>query len=52
MWTYEVVTMAGRTIEFKADTVTITASTVIFKSHGITVAEFYINRISGWVCKR
>ena len=50
MWEYEIVTKFG-VIQLKANNVIITADTVIFKKHGVTIAEFYIDRIAGWVRK-
>ena len=50
MWTYEVITMFG-VIELKADTVEVAGDMLMFKKHGIEVAEFFIDRITGWVRK-
>lgn len=51
MFEYEVVTSFG-VIQLKADTVITSGGTVIFKKLGTTVAEFYVDRIIGWVLKQ
>ena len=51
MWPYEVVTSIG-VIQLKADNVITSGGTVIFKKYGTTVAEFYVDRIIGWVLRK